>query len=822
VIATDLRYAIRMLARHPGFAVASILALALGIGVNTTIFGFVDGLLFRPLPVERLDEVVRIGAVDPERDPHDLYNSSYPIFIDYRSEATAFEGLAAYTDSNAMNLSLGEGQPERLTGAIVSGEYFQVLRTKAWRGRLITGDDDRVVGGHPVVVISYGLWRRLFGSGDRTIGQKIHINSYPFTVIGVAPPGFVGVSLDNLPELWVPMAMTNQAMPGLPADFAPLTSRHFFWLNLVGRLKPGMTIPQAQSQLDVIATRRAAGEPREDREPFAKVVSAASLVTQTESSVRYRRMSWVLVGVVGLVLLIACADAAGLLLVRAEQRQKEIAVRLAMGATRGRIIRQLLVESLLLAALASVAGVLLASWSGAGLLTLLPTDFPLTPTIGSPTSEPRVLLFTVLVTLTAGLAFGLAPAWRASRPALVPALKQEATALGRRRVSLRHVFVVGELALSVLLLVGAGLLVRTVHAFTKISPGFDTTSVLVASTDVALQGYSEERGRAFFDALRTRVAALPGVTSAALGRMVPVQSSGMRVTFNTPGTKASGPDGPVADYNPISPDFFRTLGIPVVQGRDFGAGDIAAAPHVLIVNRALVRKYFGGRSPLGIHLADFGPAGNNPEIVGVVDDARYRTLRDEAAPMIYAPLAQNFMPGMSLVVKTQVPPASLEASVREAVASLDAELPLYGVQTIGERMRASLEVERLLAWLLAAFAGLAVVLATAGLYGVISYVTTLRTKEFGIRLALGATSRQVYRLVLRQSLVLVTAGLGLGLLLAGAVSRLLTSLLFDVSPTDVMTYTTVVGLLSLVGVAAAMWPARRAARISAATALRYE
>ena len=379
-------------------------------------------------------------------------------------------------------------------------------------------------------------------------------------------------------------------------------------------------------------------------------------MTETQSSVQYRRMSWVLLGVVALVMLIACADAAGLLLVRAEQRQREIAVRLAIGATRGRIIRQLLVESLLLAAIASIAGLLVASWSGAGLLTLLPADFPLVPTVAGPTSEPRVLLFTVLVTLASGLAFGLAPAWRASRPALVPALKQDATSAGGRRVALRHVFVVAELALSVLLLVGAGLLVRTVLAFTHISPGFNTTNVLVASTDVALQGYSEERGRAFFDAVRARLAVLPGVKSVALGRMVPVESGGMRVTFTTPGHKAGGPDSPVADYNPVSPDFFRTLGIPLISGRDFGRSDTASSPQALIVNRALVRKYFGGRNPVGVRLSDFGPPGNTPEIVGVVDDARYRTLRDEAQPMIYVALAQAFMPRMSLVVRTDVPP----------------------------------------------------------------------------------------------------------------------------------------------------------------------
>jgi predicted permease len=543
---------------------------------------------------------------------------------------------------------------------------------------------------------------------------------------------------------------------------------------------------------------------------------------QTESSVRYRRMSWVLVAVVSLVLLIACADAAGLFLVRAEQRQKEIAVRLAIGASRRRIVRQLLVESLLLAIIASLAGLLLASWTGAGLLALLPADFPLTPTAGGPTSEPRVLMFTLLVTIVSGVTFGLAPAWRASRPQLVPALKQDAPSVASRRVSLRHVFVVAELALSVLLLVGAGLLMRTVWAFTRLSPGFNTTSILVASTDVALQGYSDARGRDFFDALRARVRALPGVSSVALGRMVPVQQSGMRVTFTPPGSMATGPNSPVADYNPVSPDFFRTLGIPVVHGRDFGSTDTDSSPHVLIVNRALVRKYFKGVNPVGTRLTDFGPAGNNPEIVGVVDDARYRTLRDEAEPMIYVPLAQAFQPRMSLVVRTVPPPASLEGPLRAAVAGLDPEMPLFEVRTMSERMRASLEVERLLAWLLAGFAGLAVFLASAGLYGVMSYVTTLRTREFGIRLALGATSRQVCELVLRQSLTLVVAGLLIGLVIAGVASRLLVSLLYDVSATDTPTYVAVAGVLVVVGLVAALLPAIRAAKVSAATALRYE
>ena len=414
-----------MLLKQPAFTLPVLLALALGIGVNTTIFGFVDGLLFRPLPIDRLEEVVRISAVDPDRNPTDYFNSLYPIYSDYRDQATSFAGLAAYADSQEIHLTVGNGKPQRLIGGLVTGTYFDVLRSRAWRGRLIAADDDRKPGSHPVAVISYGLWRRSFGGRDDAIGTRVRINSHPFTVIGVAPPGFVGVSLDNLPELWMPMAMAAEAMPEIARDFKPLESRHFFWIEMVGRLKPHTTIAQAQAELDVIARRRAAPEPKNDREPFAAIASAASLVTQTQASSRYRQMSWVLIGVVGLVLLIACGDAAGLLLVRGEQRQREIAIRVAVGASRWRIVRQLLVESLAIAVVASVAGVLVASWSADGLLALLPSDFPIVPGVGGFISQPRVLTFTVVVSLISGLVFGLAPAVRASRPNLVPALKQD-------------------------------------------------------------------------------------------------------------------------------------------------------------------------------------------------------------------------------------------------------------------------------------------------------------------------------------------------------------------------------------------------------------
>ena len=818
---SDLRHALRLLIAQPGLTIPVVLALALGIGANTTIFGFVDGLLFRPLPVERLHEVVRVTAVDPEHRG-DHFNSSYPVFADYRDGATAFAGLAAYADDNAVHMKLDTGAPQRLTGALVSGRFFDVLGTRAWRGRLIGVDDDRVAGKHPVVVISYGVWRRLFGGSDDVIGRTVRMNSQAFTIIGVTPPGVIGVSLDTLPDLWTPMAMVAQITPEIGREFSALESRRFSWLEIVGRLKPGVTVAQAQAELDAIASRRAATQPAQDRDPFAGVVPVEQLVTSAASATHYRTMSWVLLGVVGLVLLIACADAAGLLLVRAEQRQREMAVRAAMGATRWHLVRQLLVEGLLLAGLATLAGLLVAVWGADALLAVLPADFPLAPAARGPIGEPRVLLFTLAAALASAIVFGLAPAWRASRPNLVPALKRDTPSLGNpRRLSLRHAFVVGQIALCVLLLVGAGLLLRTVQAFGALAPGFETERVVVASVDVALQGYDEERGRRIFTDFLARVGALPGVTRAAFGRMVPVYSGGMRVTFGVAGQPKADPS-PLADFNPVSKGFFAALAIPIVQGRDFTSADTAAAPQVVIVNRALADRYFPGRSAVGQRLAEFGPMGTDAEIVAVVDNARYRSLRDEPAPMIYVAHSQFYMPRMSLVVQTSLPPATIRRALVGTAASIDPDLPLFQIKTMPERLHASLAVERLLAWLLCAFAALAVFLAGAGLYAVVLYTTALRTREFGIRVALGATAPQLRQLVVGQTLWLVGIGLGVGLTAALLSARALGSLLFGVGPTDAPTYLVVGVLLLVVGVAAAQWPARRAARVNPVNALRAD
>jgi putative ABC transport system permease protein len=815
---SDLRHALRGLVKRPGFSAAVVLTLSLGIGVNTTIFSLVDALLFRPLAIEEIDRVVRVTAVSPAH-PGEHSTSSFPVFADYRDQARSFSALAAYSDDNAVHLAVGGGAPERLSASLVTGRYFEVLGTEAQRGRLIAPDDDRL-GAHPAVVLSDGLWRGVFDRQD-VVGRVVRLNGHPFEIIGVAPPGLIGPDLDALPDLWVPMAQLPVVSPEFGQRLRAFEERRFFWLSMVGRLAEGATIAQAQAELDAIAGARAAAQPEGNRDPFAGVVPVGQITNDSETTAEYRRMSWVLLGVVALVLLIACADAASLLLVRADERRREMAIRVAMGSTRWRLTRLLLVEGALLAAAATAVGLLLAVWTADLLAALLPADFPLAPSVRGPIAEPRVLAFAVLSAVLAACLFALVPAWRASRPDLVPALKQEVAMVdGRRRMTLRHAFVAGQVALCALLLVGAGLLLRTVQSFGSVAPGFETSRVLVASIDLALQGHDEPRARQFYETLRHRLSTLPGVTHAALGRMVPVYRGGMRVTFAIAGRPTA--ETPEADFNPVSPDFFSALGVPLIAGRDFSTADHAEAAPVVIVNQALAERYFPGETALGRRIGDFGPGSGEAEIVGVVGNARYRNLREQAPPMIYTPHQQAFFPRTMIVLGASVPPETLRRPLSAALAALDADLPLFQVQTMGERVRASVAVETLLAWLLSTFAALAVLLAAAGLYSVISYSTLLRTREFGVRLALGATGAQLRSLVTGQALWMVGAGLVLGLVLALVGGRLLEGVLFGVDPADPLTFAAVAVVLAVVGGLAAEWPARRAARVDPMKALRTD
>jgi predicted permease len=814
----DLRHALRTMGRSPGFAALAIATLALGIGANVAIFTAVDAVLFRSLAVREPASLVRVYATDVEGT--DLSNSSYPAYTDYRDQTTSFAGVAAFDDAEPLHLSTG-GRSERLTGAVVSGNFFDVLGVRAERGRLFSAADDRTPGGHPVAVVSDRLWKGRFGGSDSAVGAAVQINGHPFTIVGVAPRGFTGVNLDSLPDLWVPLAMVDQALPDLAASKV-LTTRNLSFLDVVARLKPGVPLSRAQAELDALTKNRAASEPEDRREPMTRLLKTDDVAVGPGSRGEARRISWLLFGMAGLVLLIACADAAALLLLRSERRRREIGVRLAVGASRRQIARQVLVESLLVASLAAVAGVLVAVWATDLLAAAVPPEFALPIGAALPIGDPRVLGFAAFAAFASVLLFGLLPALRAGRVDVVASLKGTPAGGGRSRLTLRDALVAGQMALTAILLVGAGLLAHTLVRESTVDPGFEPSGRLEASADLARQGYDRSRGMAFFEEAVRRVGALPGVTSAALARSTPVQSAGMRTSIESDGYTAAPGEVPQADLNIVSPRFFRTLGIKLAAGRDFDDRDRADGPAVAIVSESMARKFWPGKNPIGRRIMNLGPEGVGAEVIGVVRDVRARSLRRLPDPTVYAPVSQFYMPRMTIVLSTDGDAAALQRPLVEALASMDAGLPLFHVRTLSDKLGLSLGQGRLLALLVATFAGLALLLAAAGLYGVVSYATQTRTREFGIRLALGASARSVRGLVLSRTGAITLAGLGAGLAVAAAASRLAAQLLFGVSPLDPLSYLAAAALLGAVALAASAVPARRASRVPPSISLRSE
>jgi len=812
----DTRYAWRVLRRGPGFTVVAVLALALGIGANTAIFSLVDALLFRSLNLPQPEQVVRVHSTDEAHK--DKFNSSYPVFADYRDQSGAFSGLAAFDQSATLHISSGQGPAQRVSAAVVSGNFFEVLGTRPALGRLLTAEDDRQLGAHPVTVLSYRLWRRLGGSRDM-VGSTLRVSGHSFTVIGVAPADFAGVNWDSFPEMWIPMAMVDVAMPEYARE-TPLTNRRFSWIDIVGRLRDGVSTGQAQAQLEVIAKRRTATQGKE-ADPMPLVESAASALLSDGGEAR--RVSWMLLGVVGLLLIISCAVTAGLLLVRAERRQREIAVRLAIGASAGRIFRQLLVESVLLAGLGALAGLAMAA-AGSGLLVeLLPPGFPIPLDSAVSILDARILGFTLTTALLAGLLFGIVPALGALRGQHNSALKEEVPMFARRlRVfAPRNVLVALQVALSVMVLAGAGLLLRTLWLASHVELGFQPDGVVLGSVDVARQGYSREKGVEFFAQLLRRLQETPGVESVALGSAVPIQASGMRMSLEIDGFQAP-PDAPVnVDLVLASPNYFRTLGMPLQRGRDIAETDGGdAATLAAVVNQEFVNRYCAGRDPLGVQLRDIGP--KPAVIVGVVASAKYRSVRESPRAVLYLPHAQWYRPSMTIAVRSSLDTRSAIATLAEAVSSLDKDLPLFRMGTHRAHLGSALAQERSLAGLLSVFAALALVLSSLGLYGLLSYTTQIRTREFGIRLALGAAPRDLLRMVLLQGLRTSALGLALGLLGALLAVQKISALLFGVQPTDGITFGGIALLMLVVALLASAVPARRAARVQPVRALRYE
>jgi predicted permease len=817
----DLRYAARMLLKSPAFTAVAVLSLAFGIGVNTAMFSLVDKLLIRKLPVEEPDRLVIVSA---GRGQGTATMANYPDFVDYRDKNDVFEGLVCYTQ-RALTLS-DQGQAERILGMIVSGNYFTALRVQPALGRGFLPEEDKTAATHPVAVLSYGLWQRRFGADPQAVGKTVNLNSHAFIIVGVAPPEFTGTVAGSRPDIYVPIVMQNQLFTSSTIDllFGPRSRSLSGWLELLGRLKPGVSHDQAAAAMTVLggqiarAHRSADGNPRVAPRFFIEDGSRGH--TSMLRDLRFPLQ--ILMATVGLILLIACANVANLLLARAGARQ-EIAIRLAAGAGRTRLIRQPLTESLLLSTLGGVAGLALAaSISGFMVSFTPPNNAAFTSLTLDNSLDLRVLAFTFSISLLTGILFGLAPALSASRPDLVPALKDEATIVGTRfgRLNLRNVLIVGQIALSVIVLVGASLCIRSLRNLQTIDTGFDPSRVLVMSVDVGLSGYSRERGMQFYSELLQRVRRLSGVEAASLATQIAL-GDGFGAMMKAEGYVPKPGEDISSDFNQIAPDYFRTTRIPLLEGRDFGLSDALGAPVVAIINQTAARRFWRGQSAVGRRVIIGRPPDEQArEVIGVVKDSKYRRLTEEVRPAVFTPFLQRYRGDMTLHVRTAGEPSAMLAAVRREIQALDASLPLYNVKTLEEQKSNSLYAPRLAAALLTIFGLLALLLAAVGLYGIMSYSVNRRRREIGIRLAVGAQSYEVRRLVMVEGLTLVVVGLALGLVGAVSLTRLIQCFLYGVTSTDPVAFGGATILLAIVAMLANYIPARHASRIDPMIAIR--
>jgi predicted permease len=811
----DLRYALRILAKSPGFTAAAVLSLALGIGANTAIFSLVNALLLRSSPVEAPARVVRVYPAGPDGRFHSV---SYPDYEALRSASRTLEGLSTFT-TRPLSLSTG-GQAERVTGEIVSGDFFRTLGLRPASGRFFIPEEGATAGTHPVVVLGNGLWLRRFGGDPAVVGRTIGINGRNFTVIGVAQPSFSGVSVVIVADLWIPVMMADALFP--MDGFSRLTSTEASWLNMIGRLAPGASRPAAEAELGTIVRRLAAARGQ-------RVDAGATPMRVEPESRRFAdhqaqvtAFMAVLMAIVGVVLLVACVNLAGLLLARAAARRREIAIRLAVGAGRGRLLRQLLTESVVLGLGGGVGGVLLALWGTDVLSALRPAA---DVTIGLDLSlDARVLAFALGISLATAVLFGLAPALHATRTDVVTALKDDAPGGGRRRSRLRDAFVVAQVALSLLLLLGAGLLTRSLRNAGAINPGFDPTDVQVASFDVGIQGYSETRGRVFYDELLDRVRALPGVRAAALAEVVPLglgnQATAVRVEGVTP---PPGERGFTADFNTVTPGYFGTLRIPITGGRDFLETDRADGQRVAIINTTMARRFWPGVDPVGRRFRlGRSDTTTGTEVVGVVADGKYRTLGESPRSYVYFPVSQSGSMALTLHVRTSGDPVAVMGAVRDVARALDPNLPSVTSMTLSRAIDVALLPHRLAAGVAGAFGLVGALLAALGIYSVTAYTVSQRAREFGVRLALGARAGDILGLVLGQGMRLVLIGVAGGVAGALILTRFLSSLMYGISATDPATFAGVTAALGLVALVACWVPARRATRVNPAHALRSE
>jgi predicted permease len=809
----DLRYGARMLMKAPSYTLIAVFTLALGIGANTTIFSVLNTLLLKPLPgIADQERIVQIGRTNNGRG---FESVSYPDYRDYRDQNSTFAGIAAESEQQ---FHLGTDKTaERIKGALVTGNYFEVLGVRAAQGRLLRPAEAEVEGANPVAVISERLWRNQFGV-EAAVGKTISLNSYTYTVIGVAAE-FKGTSpLDEKTDVWIPITMWRQGNPWtaqLGVDW--LNSRGSDFVGLFGRLKPGVTVEQAQADLSIIAERLAQSYPKTNAKRGARVFAGLGLSPADGNELQ--QFFGIQFGIVGIVLLIACANIAGVMLARAAARQKEIGVRLALGAGRFRVARQLLTESMLLAALGGALALVVSAWLTDGIRAMLPDkNFDMQEQLRF-ALDWRILGFTLVLSVVTGLLFGLAPALQSSKLDLLPLLKDAGGSFCRAsRARLRSVLVVGQIALSLVLLVSAGLCVRTLRNAQAINPGFTTENLLTAKLDLGRQNYSETQGRMFYQQLLERMGGMPGVEAVSLAMTVPLQGSskGNSVVVDKRGQFN-------IRYNIVTPGYLDTMGIPLLLGRRFNEQDNAQAPRVAIVNETFARYAWPNESPVGKIFEWKDRAGDQQiEIIGVARDAKSQDLFQSPPNIAYFPLAQKYDGGMTLHLRAATKPEQLLAATQQEIRALDPKLPVYNVKTLEQYRRDALSDTRIQTVLIVGFGLLALALASLGLYGVLSFGVAQRTREIGIRMALGANRSDVLRLVIGQGFKLISIGVALGLLGALAATRVLQSLLYGVSPTDPATFVGITALLLLVALLACWIPARRATKVDPMVALRCE
>jgi putative ABC transport system permease protein len=804
----DLRYGFHLLWKSPGFTLVALLALALGIGANTFIFSVVNALLLRPLPFPDSDRITSILAKSP--DTGALFSSySLPNFEDIRDRNQVFEHVAALYMSTEF-LRSGD-EPERLRGAYVSAELFPLLGVKPLIGRTFSREEERSGDGN-FIVLSYNLWQRRFNGNPKIIDQNVVIGSRPTNVLGVMPEGFKFPVGARQVDFWMPL------ISSIPPTAR--TARGAVYLGLFARLKPNVTLIQAQADMNLIASQLATQYPESNTG-----LNIVPVSTHERLVGQIRPALLVLLGAVALVLLIACANVANLMLARASVRQKEIAIRTAIGATRWRVVRQLLTESLLLSILGGAAGVLLAFWAIELLISSNPANLPRVAEIAL---DKQVLLFTLGLTTVTGLFFGLAPALQASRTDLNESLKDgmRESSGGIKRNRTRSALVISEIALSLILLVGATLLFQSLRRVLAISPGFESDNVLAADVSVSSSKYPEPAQRAaFYREALERIASLPGVESAGIVYPLPLGGSFESYTFDIAGQPPFPPgQQPSANRRVISPDYFRTMKTPLRKGRTFGPQDQATAPAVMIVNDTFARRFFPGEEVIGKRIIP--GEGRQPvtrEIVGVVGDIRHEGLDVEPSPEYYVPYEQTSVDDLTVVARTTGGnPTSIATPLRAVIRGMDKDQPVYNIRPMTQLLSESVAQRRFNMVLLSGFAILAMVLAGIGIYGVMSYSVAQRTREIGVRIALGAQSRDVLKMVLSHALVLTAIGLALGLLGAFALTRFLVTLLYEVRPTDLTTFAIVSLVLAAVAITACLIPARRATKVDPLVALRYE